>query len=368
MFGSVRDVRSHRIAPGRVACRRAVRYSTLVTFEQTLKDGELDRASAILEELAELPETGGLYMPECYADLARSFDHRGRHDDAITAMERAIEHGWNGRPDGRSDIAEFHLRAGRVEQAAEIWAQLKAKDPDDVWLYNAAGLSYSEVGSHELAVAWLGEGIELAMRTDDPEGIVAQLSDARRHSLAALGREHDELERRVDPFLEQWRGDERMRSRRFSLFDAIDEATPPTDAPLPRGHRSGEIPLALAWFPSGEYERAIERWRDLAEEWAGVPHANYCIRLDGHAKWMHAHGVHVRAVAPIHVDDYIAWCEQNDEDPEDARAKYAAHRLAEDQAIRWPPGRNEPCWCGSQRKYKKCCGPAPAGPMHDNDR
>ncbi|WP_306368148.1 SEC-C domain-containing protein [Nocardiopsis sp. CC223A] len=22
----------------------------------------------------------------------------------------------------------------------------------------------------------------------------------------------------------------------------------------------------------------------------------------------------------------------------------------------WPPGRNEPCWCGSTRKYKKCCG------------
>jgi len=25
----------------------------------------------------------------------------------------------------------------------------------------------------------------------------------------------------------------------------------------------------------------------------------------------------------------------------------------------WPPGRNQMCWCGSERKYKKCCG-APA--------
>ena len=23
--------------------------------------------------------------------------------------------------------------------------------------------------------------------------------------------------------------------------------------------------------------------------------------------------------------------------------------------IAWPPGRNQPCWCGSGRKYKKCC-------------
>ncbi|MEU3308968.1 SEC-C metal-binding domain-containing protein, partial [Nocardiopsis sp. NPDC006832] len=22
----------------------------------------------------------------------------------------------------------------------------------------------------------------------------------------------------------------------------------------------------------------------------------------------------------------------------------------------WPPERNRPCWCGSGRKYKKCCG------------
>ncbi|WP_017612007.1 SEC-C metal-binding domain-containing protein [Nocardiopsis salina] len=24
----------------------------------------------------------------------------------------------------------------------------------------------------------------------------------------------------------------------------------------------------------------------------------------------------------------------------------------------WPPERNDPCWCGSKRKYKKCCGSA----------
>lgn len=24
--------------------------------------------------------------------------------------------------------------------------------------------------------------------------------------------------------------------------------------------------------------------------------------------------------------------------------------------VRWPPGRNQPCWCGSERKYKRCCG------------
>lgn len=122
-----------------------------MSFEQALDSGDLNSARALLDELAQQPETGGLYMPECYADLAQSFDHHERYDEAIAAMERAIEHGWDGRPDGRSDIAEFHLRAGRREQAAQIWAQLKRDDPSDVWLYNAAGLSYNEVGEHDLA-------------------------------------------------------------------------------------------------------------------------------------------------------------------------------------------------------------------------
>ncbi len=162
-----------------------------MTFEQALKNGDLDVARAILDELPELPGTGDLHMPECYADLARQYDRQGRHDDAIALHQRAIELDWDSIPDPRSDIAEFHLRAGREEQAPAIWAELKASEPDDVWLYNAAGLAYNEVGQQELAVAWLGGGIELAMRTDDPEGIINQLSDVRRHSLRALV-EHDE--------------------------------------------------------------------------------------------------------------------------------------------------------------------------------
>ncbi len=310
-----------------------MRYSVRMTFEQALKSGNLDEARALLAELAVLPDTGGLYMPECYADLARSFDHERRHDDAVTAMERAIEHGWNGQPDGRSDIAEFHLRAGRAEQAAEIWAQLKAEDPDEIWLYNAAGLSYNEVDEHKLAVTWLGEGIELGMSTEDPNGIVAQMSDIRLRSLQALDREPDELEQRVEPFLKRMRATETERKARNKVFHSLDETMPPLDtstSPEPNGH---DVAVALAWFPQGEYERAIERWPSLAENWADVAHADYCQRLDGNVKWMRARGVPVRAIAPIVVDDFVAWCEEHDEDPEDARAAYAAHSVADGEAI-----------------------------------
>ncbi|HTP22360.1 MAG TPA: tetratricopeptide repeat protein [Solirubrobacteraceae bacterium] len=337
-----------------------------MTFEQALKDGDLDVARAILDELIDLPDTGGLWMPECHADLAREYDRQGRHDDAIALLERAIELGWGGKPDPRSDIAEFHLRAGRHEEAAAIWARLKALDPDDVWLYNAAGLSYNEIGEHELAVAWLGEGIEVAMRTDDPEGIVAQLSEVRRKSLEALGHELDELEDRVDPFLEAWRPVQRTPSWRIPPLTEPANSMPVIRAtPNVHGRDREEVAVSISWFPAGEYEEALKRWPSLAEEWADVPHADYSGRLDGNIKWMRSQGVPIRAVAPIVVEDYSAWCAEHDEDPEEARAAYAAHRMRDGEAIPWPPGRNEPCWCGSGRKYKKCCGSAPARPMHD---
>lgn len=339
-----------------------MRYSWAVSFEAALASGDLDTARAVLDELAHLPDHGDLYLPECYADLARRLAEQGRYDDAITGQQRAIDTGWSGRPDPRSDIAEFHLRAGRGDEAARLWAQLEAETPDDVWLYNAAGLSYREHGDDEHALPWLTKGIELAMRDDDPEGIVAQLSDARRASLAALGRPLDNLEREVDRFLERWR--QRENERRADARPRAAEIDATADAGRRETHPAEEIAVALAWFPAGDYERALQRWPNLADDWVDVPHRDYCRRIEGHLKWLRTGGAPVRAVAPIELERYLPWCEERDDDPEDARAAYAADAFRRGHAIAWPPARNEPCWCGSQRKYKKCCGPVDAAPMH----
>ena len=259
----------------------------------------------MLDDLERASDTGGLWLPECYADLAQAFDRRGQHDDAIASMESAIERGWGGRPDPRWDIAEFHLRAGRRDEAARIWADLKTKDPDDVWLY--------------------------------------------------IGRELDELERQADEFVAGWRDPRRDRSSWADVSHAADEwLAAPEVGDESRG--GGEVAVAMAWFPAGEYEKAIARWPSLAEDWAEVPHPDYCRRMGGHIKWMRAHGVQIRAVAPIVVEEFVEWCADRGEDPEAARAGYAAECYRLGGGIDWPPGRNDPCWCGSGRKYKKCCG------------
>jgi uncharacterized protein YchJ len=43
-------------------------------------------------------------------------------------------------------------------------------------------------------------------------------------------------------------------------------------------------------------------------------------------------------------------------DEEKVRLAYADRAHAQGRHMSWPPGRNQACWCGSGRKYKKCCG------------
>jgi hypothetical protein len=57
------------------------------------------------------------------------------------------------------------------------------------------------------------------------------------------------------------------------------------------------------------------------------------------------------------VDGFAAYLDEVGGDPseEKARLAYADQAHAQGRHLSWPPGRNEPCWCGSGRKYKKCC-------------
>ena len=40
----------------------------------------------------------------------------------------------------------------------------------------------------------------------------------------------------------------------------------------------------------------------------------------------------------VMVDEFIKWCDERGDDPEDARAAYAADRYRLGRAIDWPPG------------------------------
>src|SRR6202022_1832517 len=130
------------------------------------------------------------------------------------------------------------------------------------------------------------------------------------------------------------RSEEQLRRRRLARMTEFANSVPVIrDTPRADDPERNDVTVSLAWFPSGDYEKAIQRWPSLAEDWADVPHSDYCARLDGNIKWMRNQGVPIRAVAPIIVDDCVAWCDEHDEDPEAARASYAAHRMSDGEVI-----------------------------------
>jgi hypothetical protein len=175
-----------------------------------------------------------------------------------------------------------------------------------------------------------------AIRAGQPDAVLAELSELRRLSLASLKRDLDDLERRVD-----------ARLGRLSP-GGPDE---PAGVPPPV--------YALAWFAADQWPAAHGRWPALLD---GIElnrdHAEYCRHIQLQLMAVERE-VGVRAsVAPIVVDEYAEWCAAQNETPgrPDGLAIFATEVAARGDAVAWPPGRNDPCWCGSGRKYKRCCG------------
>jgi len=282
-----------------------------------------------IEQLKKQLETADLWdRPILMEDLAREYSVAGQHDLAIATMEQAIGEGWAGQPDGRAMVAEFLLRAGRMEEAHALYAAIKADTPDDVWLYNAAAWEYQQVGDHERALQWLTEGLKLAMASGDPDRIVGQLAEMRAESLQALGLPDDALQLRAEEF-----------------------AHPET-----RSGAAGTL-VAIGWFPESEFAEVLSRWPHLRDSWEEETYQGYCQLLEARLSRFRSIGARV-CLAPIRLATYLPWCAQREVDPgsEKTRSLYAAGVPLRNEALPWPPGRNDPCWCGSGRKYKKCCG------------
>jgi tetratricopeptide (TPR) repeat protein len=299
-------------------------------------------------------------------ELAEVYAQLGRVDDALSTMRAAITAGYQSTPDPRCRLAEIQLRAGRPEPAHALYAQVHAEFPDDVWLYNNAGLEYGAVGDHVRALAWLTPGLELALATGDPERLVDQLADLREHSRTALGQPRDDLDDRAEQFLARPRSDPSGWSPAAlpAVFAAL-AATPSTPlaptALVPPGPPTARprVALAVAWFPASEFPTALQLWPQLAQDWGTTDYTGYNRQLERHLRELSMTAPGPTFIVPIRIEAFQRWCRRTDRDPatSEARAGYAADqaRTQAHDLIIWPPERNQPCWCHSGRKYKKCC-------------
>jgi tetratricopeptide (TPR) repeat protein len=311
----------------------------------------LERAVAVCR--ADPEARGWFDLPGLLDELAEVYQELDRVDDALATMQAAIQAGYDGVPDPRCRLAEIMIRAGRTDPAAEIYAQVKADTPDDVWLYNSAGLEYAAAGDPKRALDWLTEGLRLALDDGDPENLVGQLRALRREQLGELGYELDALDTQAERFLTQ-------RPHRRPVGDSVPPAPSwPLAGPSRSGTRS-RVALSLTWFPADQFDQALRTWPDLSQDWDSTDYSDYTHRLERHLHEIDAARTADLWIAPIQIEPFQRWCQSTHRDPAtaSARADYAAERtrIGAPELISWPPARNAHCWCGTGRKYKKCCG------------
>ena len=323
-------------------------------FRAALAGGRYDEAHVLLEERAADPAAPGWLVTSMLEDLGLSLADAGRHDESIATFERALELGWDVVPDGRCEIARVLLLAGRDAKADALWRKLRAADPGGVWTLNAGGFAYHEVGRDEEAIEWFADGLRVAIEREDPEHVVDQMSDARRASLRRLGREPDGLEREVEAF--RARVAAREQEQLSELRAAVTRA----------GIGVRGRPATIAWVSEADDDVARDRWPGWVEALDGdEPFDERRTRIELRLREYRADGDGPLVVVTIDLDRYAEWCAERDFEPADrrSRASFVERERERGAGRRWPPGRNEPCWCGSDRKYKRCCGALTTNPV-----
>jgi tetratricopeptide (TPR) repeat protein len=254
-----------------------------------------------------------------------TLEQSGQYDEAIDVLGELQR--ITGE-DQRWHIAWMHVLAGRKGEADVIWAALERDHPHDPTVPYLAGNAHAEAGEPVLAAELFARALELALTRGTDGETLRQIVTARAEAL-------------VDGGLEAGQIDE---AARLALARAAAQGT--------------DTPVATPYLPREEFERAVERWTAFGEDWRDDGHEAYALEMDRRMRAVAPGAPRHPVVAPLTVERVEAFAAENDLDAEAAevRARVAYDVAQEGGALAWPPGRNEPCWCGSGKKYKKCCG------------
>jgi tetratricopeptide (TPR) repeat protein len=262
-------------------------------------------------------------LGDLYDELAHHAAEQDEYELAARLERKAIDAGCKQPFVAREMYGWYLLKAGAIAAGEEVFGELCSERPDDASVRITLGHARSDAGLQDEALRAFDDALAAAKR----RGFRKEIERAR---------------------IERWAEREHM-----GLEPDADDKLAPAPRPL-----ISQRPLAwaLAWFPPDQRDEALAHWPDLADDFAD-PQA-YARRLESHLRDLDRGLGHHPSVAPVHVDEFLAWADAEGYDPDsgEARSVYSAELLRTGRTIAWPPGRNDACWCRSGRKYKRCCG------------
>ncbi|MEJ2862491.1 SEC-C domain-containing protein [Actinomycetospora flava] len=273
------------------------------------------------DELVSAVDEGRLADPEdagyALSMAAEAREQAGDHDRAVELSARSVAAGaetldayWI-----RGGHAERLLRLGREDEGMAELATLRPlllREPRAVRPISDA---LTENGRGEIAEQWLSAAMITMIEREerltegseeqlDAADLVDELLGHRRTVRADLGLPPDEYD---------------------ALVDEMDAAPD------------------LVFLPEAEHTRLLAAQPDLADEFGRDWDAHRAL-VESELQAADAEGdaLVVEVATPAMVAAMLD--DTSDADPVGT-------------ALAWPPGRNDPCWCGSRTKYKKCCLP-----------
>jgi hypothetical protein len=291
-----------------------------------------DAAIAVLEEALTDPRArGDEKAGEYLSRLVRIFEEIGPSPEAFACLERigdatpglAFQVVLNAVPLrwglGEKDVAlglltSFHAKQALLPAGERAWA-----------FYAPAALFLAKLfEDHERAALWVAEGLELVRE----RGILDE-TQASFGYVQDLIRGHDSTS---DPLEELWNAK-------------------PARPGLP-----GSRTLLMPYLLEPGYEAAWEQ--GLLDPTMLPAHVGYRRSLEINLRLAEVDPGDSILVVPLDVPGMLAYAAATGKDPvrRQTRLDYGDSLPANHREVPWPPERNAPCWCGSTRKYKKCCG------------
>jgi len=273
---------------------------------------------------------------QAFTEAAEQWALAGDHQRAEELFLAAIADGGPVAGDARSFYSGFLSDAGRPERGRAVLDELWRSQPTEPATFMCAGEVCEVRGDLDAALRWFTAGLTRCF--DDIDGLtpadvtpnldLRMLLGSRSRVRAALGQPPDHWDRLAEAARRSW----------TSLLERIQRPQ-----------------VAALYWPPSEFAELMARWPALTAEYG--EHLDHRRSVETQLR-EHARLGMPGTVTVGSCHDLVAFLGTRSAEPPDTatRLEYAAHARAGGRPVAWPPGRNQPCWCSSGRKYKRCCG------------
>lgn len=322
-------------------------------------------AEAALQDLIALdaadPKAAALHDPvgDLFSDLADDCFGQSAHDEAIRLQRLAVDQPCSNSAREVGLLLGYRFAAGDPAERESTITELAGTRGvvrsviDEAYLVSAFAEAI-EVVDEEQAIALHDEALALAGRAaqddfaSDDTGDPGNATDAFPPYDPAAEHQHFLDAIRVPRALLRRELGDTPDADDLVAFQALEELG--QHFPAAPGAEAIQI-----FLPRGELDEAVARWPHEAEELGLADPDAFFAGLEAlWREWPTAGGPLVlRPVTVAQLENHGASPAQAADELPEALVEQLA---GVDDGTPWPPGRNDPCWCGSERKYKRCCG------------